>query len=209
MGDRKAEGDRRRTRSRAGAERRMAPVRLCCLARNGHSPGEESRSGAVAAQAIEAQSPSGQIKPERGRVARATRTASSGEDVADVGCPSQAARRGRRRERNPGVGKGRRRPPRLGHRVLLPASTGRQASRQISPRMEEVQRPGRYRSCSCPADPEGHSSYQDELGQLNPSCSRPSATAVPNPTVEAYRSRAGPPGGSSAPRPCRRRGSRR
>src|SRR6266436_7982770 len=87
-------------------ERRMAPVRLCCLARNGRSPGEESRSDAVAAQAIEARPPSGQIKPKRGRGARATRTASSGEDVADVGCPSQAARRGRRRERNRGVGKG-------------------------------------------------------------------------------------------------------
>jgi len=50
----------------------MTPVRLCCLARNGRSPGEESRSGAVAAQAIEAQPPFGQIEPERGRVARAT-----------------------------------------------------------------------------------------------------------------------------------------
>src|SRR6266478_4685932 len=69
-GDRKAGGDRRRTRWRAGAERRMAPVRLCCLARNGLSPGEESRSGAVAAQAIKAQPSFGQIKPKRGRVAR-------------------------------------------------------------------------------------------------------------------------------------------
>src|SRR5260370_4227834 len=102
MGDRKAEGDRRRTRSRAGAERRMAPVRLCCLARNGHSPGEESRSDAVAAQAIEAQPPSGQIKPKRGRVARATRTASTGEEVADVGGSSQTARPGSRRGSNPG-----------------------------------------------------------------------------------------------------------
>src|SRR6266478_3147863 len=70
-GDRKAGGDRRRTRSRAGAERRMAPVRLCCLARNGRSPGEESRSDAVAAQAIEARPPFGEIKPRRGRVVRA------------------------------------------------------------------------------------------------------------------------------------------
>src|ERR1700730_17828851 len=102
----KAGGDRRRTRSRAEAERRMAPVRLCCLARNGHSPGEESRSGAVAAQAIEAQPPFGQIKPKRGRVARATRTASLGEDVADVAWPAQEVRHVGRRERNPGVGKG-------------------------------------------------------------------------------------------------------
>src|SRR5438552_3028857 len=59
-GDRRAGGDRRRTRSRAGAERRMAPVRLCCLARNGLSPGEESLTGDVAAQAIAAQPASGQ-----------------------------------------------------------------------------------------------------------------------------------------------------
>lgn len=46
---------------RAGAERRMAAGRLSCLARNGRSPGEESRAAAVAAQAIEAQPSSGQI----------------------------------------------------------------------------------------------------------------------------------------------------
>src|SRR6516165_7892153 len=34
------------------------------------------------------------------------RTASSGEDVADFGCPSQTAQRGRRRERNYGVREG-------------------------------------------------------------------------------------------------------
>src|SRR6185437_15216964 len=34
-GDRQAEDDRRRTRSRAGAQRRMAAVILSCLARNG------------------------------------------------------------------------------------------------------------------------------------------------------------------------------
>src|SRR5260370_5197603 len=98
-----------------------------------------------------------------------------------------------------------RRPPRLGHRVLLPALTGRQAGQQISPRMEEVQRPGRHRSCSCPADPEGHSSYQDELGQLNPSCSRPSATAVPNPTVDPYPPPARLPLPPPPPIPCPRR----
>ncbi len=39
----------------------MAAERLSCLARNGRSPGEESRTDAVAAQAIEAQPSSGQI----------------------------------------------------------------------------------------------------------------------------------------------------
>ena len=41
----------------------MAAERLSCLARNGRSPGEESLTGAVAAQAIEAQPSFGQIKP--------------------------------------------------------------------------------------------------------------------------------------------------
>ncbi len=68
--------------------------------------------------------------------------------------------------------KRRRGPRRLGHRVSLPASAGRQPSRQISPRMEAVQRPGGYRSSSGTADPEGHSSYRDELGQPYPLCSR-------------------------------------
>src|SRR5262245_2947937 len=62
-GDLQAEGDRRRTRLRAGARRRMAAERLSCLARNGQSPGEESLTAAVAAQAIEAQPSFGQIKP--------------------------------------------------------------------------------------------------------------------------------------------------
>jgi hypothetical protein len=53
----------------------MAAVRLSCLARNGRSPGEESLTDAVAAQAIEAQSPSGQISQGEAVVAR--RTASS------------------------------------------------------------------------------------------------------------------------------------
>ena len=37
-GDREAEDDRRRTRSRAGAQRRMPAERLSCLARNGRKP---------------------------------------------------------------------------------------------------------------------------------------------------------------------------
>src|SRR5215469_9309698 len=40
-GDRQAEGDRRRTRSRAGAQRRMPAGRLSWLARNERSSGEE------------------------------------------------------------------------------------------------------------------------------------------------------------------------
>src|SRR4051812_29339187 len=66
-GEGQAGDERRRTRMRAGAERRMAAERLPCLARNGRSPGEESRFDAVAAQAIEAQPVSGQIRPSRGK----------------------------------------------------------------------------------------------------------------------------------------------
>jgi hypothetical protein len=66
-GDLQAEGDRRRTHLRAEAKRRMAAVRLSCLARNGRSPGEESLTAAVAAQAIEAQTSFGQIKPSEAR----------------------------------------------------------------------------------------------------------------------------------------------
>jgi len=74
-GDLQAEGDRRRTRLQAGAQRRMAAVRLSWLARNGRtgvparlargvaSLGEESRSAGIAAQSNEAQPPFVQIKP--------------------------------------------------------------------------------------------------------------------------------------------------
>jgi hypothetical protein len=61
-------------RSAAEDGGRETPARggmLSCLARNGRRPGEESRSGDVAAQAIEAQPSFGQIKPKRGRMARA------------------------------------------------------------------------------------------------------------------------------------------
>src|SRR5215471_10914190 len=40
-GDLQAEGDRRRTHLRAEAQRRMAAVRLSCLARNGRAQGKK------------------------------------------------------------------------------------------------------------------------------------------------------------------------
>ena len=72
----------------------------------GLGPGEESRSGGVAAQAIEAQPVSGQITPARGQVLARTRTTSSGEDVAVVGLPLQEVSRYRRRETGSGAEKG-------------------------------------------------------------------------------------------------------
>jgi hypothetical protein len=63
-GDLQAEGDRRRTRLRAVAQRRMAAVRLSCLPRGmGKAQGKKVESDAVASQAIEAQPSFGQIKP--------------------------------------------------------------------------------------------------------------------------------------------------
>ena len=78
-------------------------MRLSCLARNGRSPGEESLTDAVAAQAIEAQPSSGQISQREAVVAP---NSILGEDVADVKGPAQESRHARRRERGPSVGKG-------------------------------------------------------------------------------------------------------
>src|SRR5882757_8493787 len=103
-----AGGDRRRTRSRAGAARRMAAERLSCLARNGRSPGEESRSDAVAAQAIEATVLRLDQAKERPWVRAGT--ASSGEDVADLQGPAQEHEHRGRREGGSGVEKGRNHP---------------------------------------------------------------------------------------------------
>src|SRR5262245_2785065 len=68
---------------RAGAQRRMAAVRLSYLGRNGRSPGEESRAAAVAVEAIEAQPSFGQIKPSEAAWLALVRQR-RGEDVADI-----------------------------------------------------------------------------------------------------------------------------
>ena len=80
-------------------------MRLSCLARNGRSPGEESLTAAIAAQAIEAQPAFGQIKPMRGQV-----LACAEQHFGDVPASdrlTQEAPRSRRRKRKPGVQKGR------------------------------------------------------------------------------------------------------
>jgi hypothetical protein len=58
----------------------------------GESPGEESRSDAVAAQAIEAQPVSGQIRPSRGKVRRGAEE-HRGEDLAKTGFTRTRGRR--------------------------------------------------------------------------------------------------------------------
>jgi hypothetical protein len=78
-------------------------MRLSCLARNGRSPGEESLTGAIAAQAIEAQPSSGQISQGEAVVVP---NSIIGEDVADLKGPAQESRHPWRRERGRSVGKG-------------------------------------------------------------------------------------------------------
>jgi len=58
----------------------------------GESPGEESRSDAVAAQAIEAQPVSSQIRPSRGKVRRAPER-HRGEGTANTGFRRTRGRR--------------------------------------------------------------------------------------------------------------------
>ena len=74
-------------------------MRLSCLARNGRSPGEESLTAAIAAQAIEAQPAFGQIKPMRGQV-----LACAEQHFGDVPAsdrPTQEAPRSRRSKEKP------------------------------------------------------------------------------------------------------------
>ncbi len=105
-GDLQAGGDRRRTRSRAGAQRRMAAVRLSCLARNGRKPrGRKSiRPPLRLRRSRRSRSSPDQARKRRGGFAR--RIKSSGEDVADVNGLVQEVRLCGRRKRNAGVEKG-------------------------------------------------------------------------------------------------------
>jgi hypothetical protein len=63
----KAGDDRRRTRVRAGAQRRTPEGKLFCFARNARSAGEKSLTAGVAAKAIEAKPVSGRIGHLRGK----------------------------------------------------------------------------------------------------------------------------------------------
>src|SRR5262249_23323576 len=89
----------RGTRVRAGAQRRMAAVRLSCLARNGRSPGEESRTAAIAGQVIEAKPSFGQIKPSEAALLAVRQL---GKEKAAIAWTRQVAGRVGRRRRNSG-----------------------------------------------------------------------------------------------------------
>jgi hypothetical protein len=128
-GDRPAGGDRRRTRSRAGAWQRTAAGKLSCLARNGLNRGPHGVCPVGWTPQGKKVSPT-TLRFRRSRRSRpparsshgeaawsARRTASSGEDVADLEGLAQEAWHSRRRKTNHGVEKGR--PPRS-------AASGRQ-----------------------------------------------------------------------------------
>jgi hypothetical protein len=100
-GDRSAGGDRRRTR-RAGAQRRMAAVRVSCLTRNGLQPKGRKSIRRRCVPGDRGAPSFGQIKPGRGRVVRAPNSILRRRG-AHVGCPQQEAGRCRRKKRNPGV----------------------------------------------------------------------------------------------------------
>lgn len=72
-GDRQAAGDRRRTCSQAGAQRRMAAGRLSCFARNGRSPGEESRPVPLRHRRSRRSRPAARSAHQRGRMERSIR----------------------------------------------------------------------------------------------------------------------------------------
>src|SRR6516162_1264662 len=97
-GDLRAEDDRRRTR-RAATQWRTPSQRLSWLARNGRSPGEESRCDGVAAQTIEAQPVRGQIEPSQ-RPGASRAEPQVREKMAGLGSNGQEVDTVRRRKRN-------------------------------------------------------------------------------------------------------------
>src|SRR5277367_1255475 len=122
-GDRPARGDRRRTRSRAGAWRRTEAGELSCLARNGLNRGPhvacpvgwESQGKKVSPTTLRLRR-SRRSRPSARSghgeaVWSARRAASTREDVADLEGLAQEAWHSRRRERSHGVEKGRRLVP--------------------------------------------------------------------------------------------------
>ena len=93
-GDRQAAGDRRRTCLQAGAQRRMAARRLSCFARNGRSPGEESRPAPLRHRRSRRSRPAARSAHQRGRLERSIRKRGS----------RRTWRRHRATERDGGVG---------------------------------------------------------------------------------------------------------
>ena len=152
----------------------MAAGRLSCRARNGRSPGEESRTAAVAAQAIEAQPSSGQIKPKRGR-GRAPNS-SSGEVLANLTGPAQEDRYTGRRDGGHSVEKRRHRLTQLvGDNASSLYPVGSPKGRSIEVVMEGCVRPSRRGKRSPPRSSPTRSTRETQKHWRPWPCSRPSS----------------------------------
>lgn len=173
----------------------MAALRLSCLARNGRSPGEESLSDAIAAQAIEAQPSSGQIS--QGEAVGPRRTASSGEDVADPEGPVQESPPTRRRVRSRSVRKG---PPSLPCASAMPS---RQETSSVALRSG---RPDRKRRTGAGLTSPSSSTTRASRRPSSPTCSMiRMARAIPSSARAAAATKASKPM-LPEPRPIRRTG---
>lgn len=199
----------------------MAAARLCCLARNGRtgvpagpaawggSPGEESRAAAVAAQAIEAQPSFGQIKPgEAVWLARPNSIRARRRGGCRMSCTIVRAVQAKRKK--PWRRKRRVHPlpnPRANARSCqVGLRDGRRERTEDEKRFNRRAVYGHPRRSLIPAPMRPR---EVEWLRLKPLWSGPRGAAEPNPAAVAGRSEAGRRRASSAPRPCRRRGSRR
>jgi len=90
-GDRQAAGDRRRTCLQAGAQRRMAAGRLSCFARNGRSPGEESRPAPLRHRRSRRSRPVARSAHRRGRMERSISREDQGEPGDSIVQPRRPA----------------------------------------------------------------------------------------------------------------------
>ena len=131
------------------------------------------------------------------------RTASSGEDLADIAYPAQEVPGGQAKRK-----KSRRRKRRLVSPAKSPSRLP--ASRACQPKPRRLC-PAREQfdvwagACSKPHGPIRRATQATGTRRrLNSGCGQRSATAVLNSAEKAWRSRAGLPGAPFVPRPCRR-----
>ncbi len=140
-GDRQAAGDRRRTCLQAGAERRMAAGRLSCFARNGRSPGEESRPAPLRHRRSRRSRPAARSAHHRGRMERSIRQRGS----------RRTWRRHRATERDGGVGARRSSRVEAPGRIDAPDEQGQACDQPAAFEGVEVRRAGQSRDRTLPA----------------------------------------------------------
>ena len=165
----------------------MAAVRLSCLARNGRRPrGRKSLRPPLRLRRSRRSRPSARSSHGEA-VWSARRTASSGEDVADIERPAQEARLSRRRKGNPGV-----RKDNVTTRQSVPTATP--PMERVSVGLRGARQP--ERSNERPGVP-GHA---DE-----PSFTAPKSNRSTMRTAQAHPSRVAPASGNDAGPPAPRR----